>query len=133
MDGGSIAASLGDEQDHVLDPAVAELQVQPTFDRLEVVENRFRLDRNCPAVAADNRIPRPKVAVDRERHLRCPSQVGVEDAAESVEQSLLADIADRVAGRIGPQPDVEADAGRDPGNNTEIGTSDRTGLDAADG
>jgi len=102
---------IGDEENHVIDLAVAPLQRQPTLQRLDVIEHRFRFDGQVPIGPADHRIPGAEVALDRQWHLGGPSQARMEPRPQSPEEPRLAGVPDRVPGRVGSEADLQANHG----------------------
>jgi hypothetical protein len=93
---------------------VTGLQVQPAFERLSVGDARLSLDASAPRrglPSANLRVPGPKVAFDLERDLGSPSQRRVQPRSQALKKCELRAVADRIAGRIRAQREVEADDG----------------------
>ena len=113
--GASVPAGIGDEQDHAVLTAITQLQPKPSLDRLDVVDDRFRLGRPPPRLSSEHRIPRPEVAGDRKRHFVGDRDGSVEPNAKSMEKPLLTGVPDRVARKMCLQANIEADRRADRG------------------
>lgn len=102
---------------------VAELERQLPLECLRIRDPRLRLDTAAPpsrSRAADLRVPRPQVAVNRERYLRAPAKARVEDGSQSFEQSLRGRIPERVAARIGSERKIQSDYGAPRANVADV-------------
>ncbi len=111
----AVRAGVRHQEDEVTDGIVSEFQGEPPLQGLAVGDPRLRLDPSPPAVrwrAADLRVPRPEVAIDREWHFRAPAERWVEPRAKPLEKRKLRPVADRIAGRIGADREVKADEPR---------------------
>jgi hypothetical protein len=108
-DRASVAAGIGDEQDHVDASAVALLSAESSLERLEVIENRLGLDRQEPGGAADHEVPRAQVAICGERDLRPTHEAGMEPNSQTLEEALLPGVPNRVSRRIAAKDEVEPD------------------------
>ena len=93
---------------------VADLQLEASLQGLTIRNVRFGLDSDPPSLrrpARHLRVPCPQVALDWQRHFRPPSQRWVKSGPEPLEQGQLSAIADRIAGRIGPNAEVQPNDG----------------------
>ncbi len=82
--------------------AVAELEVETAFERLQVMRPSLSLDGKQPAPAGDDRIPCAQVAGPRQWHL-CPKpKRSMESPPEPLEQRRVRCVAQGLPGRIGP-------------------------------
>jgi hypothetical protein len=91
---------------------VPRLQVDSPLEGLAIRDAGFRLDSGpplCGIAAPDFRVPSAQVALDPERHFRSPTKARVESGSESLEQGNLGPVADRIAGRVDPQGEIEAE------------------------
>ena len=80
-----------DDQEHDVDLPVAQLQRQPAFHRLGVAKARLTLASRSPPTQNEQRVPRPAVARNRQRHLRSPERVAAADVcAKSFERAPAA-------------------------------------------
>jgi hypothetical protein len=112
--GQAIGARVGNEEDDVSVGIVAQLQGEASLERLSIGDVRLGFDACSPSarpLAHDLRIPRPQVALDRQRHLGSPAERRVEAYPETFEERQLRPIPNRIAGRIGADREVEADHG----------------------
>jgi hypothetical protein len=105
----SIASRVRDEEDHAVLVTVTLLERQTPLERLQIVEHRLGLDRDPPAEPADQGVARSEIALDRERDLRRPAEARMEANPKPLEKPDLSGVAHRVAGRVGPEPNVHAD------------------------
>jgi len=103
-----IPSCIRDEKNHVIRGTVTLLERKPTFENLEIVEDGLSLDGQPPAGTADHRVPGAPIPFDRKRDFRRPAEGRVQAQAESFEEALLADVPDRVARRIGSEPQIQA-------------------------
>jgi hypothetical protein len=99
----------------VIDAAIALLQAQFPLERLHVHDHGLRFDREPPIRPPDDRVPRPKIALDRQGNLRAPAEARVYLRPQPREKSGLVRIPNRIASRVGPQPDVDADRSAETG------------------
>ena len=104
--------------DDVLDPGVARLELDPAELRLDVVDPSLGLGRDD--AIASSALRSTDDAVPARRSLRSARDLGRNvrsDAArsEARQQGHLRRIADRIAARVGADPDIEADDGSDLG------------------
>jgi hypothetical protein len=89
---------------------VADLQLEASLQGLTVRDVRLGLDSDPPSLrrpAGHLPVPCPQVALDREWHLGPPAQRWVKSGPEPLEQGQLSPIADRIAGRIGADAEVQ--------------------------
>src|SRR5215210_2013296 len=110
---GAIAPGVRNEQDDRGDATVPPLQGELAFEGLNVIDPCFGLDGYAPSSALDHAVPRPAIARDRERDLAPEPKAGVETPRQAIEEPVLGSVADRVAGGVRPQWEVEADDGGD--------------------
>src|SRR5581483_6753584 len=98
---GSVATTLEEEQDDVIDASVALLQGDPPLERLSVARPGLGLDSAAPALAPHERVPGTKVARDRQRDLGRPAEGAVEARPKPPEQVRVRGVTERRAGRVG--------------------------------
>lgn len=98
-----------DDEDHAIHTAVADLQREPTLERLDVVEDGLGLGRAAPIFTPDDGVPGPEIGPDRQRDLGSHHQAGVKSSPKAIQHSLLPGVADRVASWVGVQADVASD------------------------
>lgn len=89
---------------------VPYLQLEASLQGLAIRNVRFGLDSDPPSLrrpARHLRVPCPQVALDWQRHFRPPTQRWMKSGPEPLEQGQLSAVADRIAGRIGADAQVE--------------------------
>lgn len=89
---------------------VAELQGKLALERLPIADPRLSLDPRAPRprfATADVGVPRAEVVFDGKWHLGAPAKGRVEPPAKSLQQGELRPVADRVAGWVGPEAEIE--------------------------
>src|SRR4029079_7745026 len=108
----AVRSGVRHEENQVTIGVVAELQGELALERLAVGDARLRLDP-CPprprVSTADLGVPGPEVLLDREGNFRSPTQGRMEADAKSLEQRELGAVPDRIAGRVGPDREVETE------------------------
>jgi hypothetical protein len=107
---------------------VADLQGQAPLEGLAVRDPRLGFDSGAPVLrlpAADFRVPRPKVALKRKRHLRSPAQAWMKARPKALQERELCPVPDRIARRIRADTQVEPHD-RAPGSN--VGDADAIQL-----
>ena len=88
------------------------LQVESPLEGLAIRDAGFRLDPGsplCGLATPDFRVPSSQVALDPERHFGSPTKTRVESGSESLEQGKLGPVADRIAGWVDSQGEIEAE------------------------
>ena len=68
----SIVPSVGDQEDHAIDPEVSSLRGDLSLQRLDVVEAGLRLHENGESGPRNDAIGASVIALDRHRYLRSP-------------------------------------------------------------
>lgn len=131
-EGAAIRQCVGDDQRNNGEPPVADLQVQAAFERLEVMEARFGLDRDVHPDTADDRVPGAATDTIHDWNLSTPAEQRMQTRAKALEQPELAGVPDRImAGE-------EADRGRQTGDNgkpkdlVQVHSGQLPALEAAD-
>jgi hypothetical protein len=81
-------------QDHPFDPAVTELELQPTLERLEVVEACLDVDPDARR-PTEVHVPGPKIALRADQHLRTRDERLGHVASEATGDSQLSGVSDR--------------------------------------
>jgi hypothetical protein len=122
----------------VFQAGVAQLQMHPTHDGLDVADPGLSLDRQARAEtvrraqSADPAVPRPLVTGIRQRNLGRQQEVWVQSNAKSFQQTDVGQVPDRIRARVGSDADVQPDDGTEP---SELAHGDRRrprALDARD-
>ena len=111
---------------------VAELQGELALQRLPIADPRLGFDARAPRLgepAANLRVPRSEVVLDRERHLGAPTEGRVKARPEPLEQRQLGAIPDRVAGWVDLDREVQAQDGKPSAQVGERDTIDLTALE----
>jgi hypothetical protein len=70
----AVQPRVSDQQQHAVQPAIAKLQIEPSRERLEVPRRGLRFDTESPTRPSNGRVPRPRVADDREGNLGRPAE-----------------------------------------------------------
>ncbi len=96
----------------MINPAVAQLSGQSALERLNVIDDRFGFHHESPVRSGDHGVPGPEVAIDRQRNLGPPTKTRIHLASQPFQQPCVAGIADRIAGGIRLQTQVQPDCGR---------------------
>src|SRR3990170_4672643 len=78
---------------------------------LGVMRPRLSFDRLDPSASGYGRVPAARIARDRERHFRRPSERRIEVLVQCPEEGEMGRVPDRWSARIRAGHDVEADDG----------------------
>jgi hypothetical protein len=105
--GASVVARVSDEENHDILAIVSAFQGSPARTRLHISQSRFGIDGNVPVVAKDGRVPCAPIAGNPEWHLRPPAETRSEAVSELAQQRQLGSVANRLAGRIDAQWEVQ--------------------------
>ncbi len=85
---------------------VALLQAEPPLERLNILDHGLGLDGKLPSGPRDQGVPIP---LDWQGHFGSPSQRRVDHSPQPFQQSRLTGIPDRIADRVGTEPDLAPD------------------------
>ncbi len=127
-----VCGRIGDQEDHIVDPAVASLASDPPVEGLDVAQAGLGLDGKTSVTRRDRGVPGSGIARDRQRHLRSPDQVRTDPPAQPGEEADLGDVPDRITPRVGPDRKVETHGRADPRQQKQIGTGLTRAFDPAD-
>ncbi len=107
---------IGDNDQHVLQATIAELEHDPANLGLAIDQTRLGFDRKqrCDATEGiDHRVPSSLITRDREWDLGSKAQIWVKSQTKATENRDLPCIKERIRTRIGPNTDIESDGGPD--------------------
>ena len=102
-----MVSSVGQQQDQVVDLAVAALQPELALQRLSIADARLSLDPDADVGEPQERIPRSLVTGDREGDLGAPAGPPSESRPEPFEQGQMRAVAKRVTTGIRAHAEVE--------------------------
>jgi len=106
-----IVRRVGNEKDHDVDAAVALLQGDSPFERLEIPEPCLRFECDRPAVKGKDRVPGPVIARHRQRDLGPPASGLRQLPPQPSEQAKLRRVTNRVSVGVRPGDEPEPDCG----------------------
>ena len=114
---------------------IAEFQGEAALEGLAIGDARLRLDSCAPRLrvtSADLRVPRPEVALERERYLGSPAERWMEPRPQSLEERQLCPIPDRIPGGVGADREVQPKDGAIRTEEAEIRILNVTALKSTD-
>lgn len=89
----AIVAGVGDEQEYPRNPEIALLGSDASFEGLDIVDTGLGLDHRNEAIANDDSVRAPQVALDRYRHFRAELQGRRQSPSKSIEECQVGRIA----------------------------------------
>jgi hypothetical protein len=104
----AVVDRVRDHQDYDINLAVAMLERDPAFKRLDVPKSHFQLAASGSSEQDRNAIPRTAVAGDRERHLRSPGSSARKSPAEPFSEPEMSRIPGRVTIGVRLQRNAQA-------------------------
>ena len=129
----TVRSRVRQEQDHAVEPAVAQLQLRSAHDRLRVAQPGLRPDADRPAVLRNHGVPCADVARNGQGHLGPPSDGRGEATPEPAEERDVAGVPDRVPARVVADREVQADDHPHPCQLPDGCAAHATTLQAGDG
>ncbi|MFI5255141.1 MAG: hypothetical protein ACHQ15_06770 [Candidatus Limnocylindrales bacterium] len=89
--------------------AVSAFQSQPSIQCLHVASAHLTLDADAEPLSPDRGVPSAQVPGTRERHFGSPRERRMEQGTETGEKGDMGGVADRAAGRVGSDREIQAD------------------------
>jgi hypothetical protein len=114
----------------MIETAVAQLQCELPLQRLSIIDDCLRFDRQLPPIASDNGIPGAKIADDRERNFGPEGEGLVQALPKTFEKPCVARVTNRIASWIGPDHQVQANDACDARDGVERRRNNRATLDS---
>lgn len=107
----SVGPSIGEDQDHHIEPGVALLQLDFPFGRLSVHEARLRLEPDRALLERRSRIERPEVTRDRQRYLGLERDTLPKSSPKAAEEGKVCCVARRISRGVGAHRKDQANGG----------------------
>lgn len=107
----AISDRISDQQDDDVDAAVAAFALDPSLERLEVVQSHFGLDPDDGAHKAALRVPRTQITRDWKWHLSPPLRLRRYLNARPLQEARVSGISDWIGVGIWSRHELETNCG----------------------